>query len=61
MVPKSENASSPDKSCPLALTNELYKIISCIFVDRVKPMIGKLIGPWQSAFIPRRSISINIL
>lgn len=33
LVPKTENASSPDKFRPIALTNKLYKIISRILVN----------------------------
>ena len=61
LVPKSENATSPDKFRPIALTNELYKIITRIMVKRIKPFIAKLVGPMQSAFVPGRSIADNIL
>ncbi|XXG82825.1 hypothetical protein AAC387_Pa10g0712 [Persea americana] len=61
LVPKSENASTPDKYRPIALTNELYKIISRILVKRLKPFIAKLVGPMQFAFVPGRSIADNIL
>lgn len=61
LVPKSENATSPEKFQPISLTNELYKIISRILVHRLKPVIGNLLSPMQSAFIPGRSIADNIL
>ena len=61
LVPKSEYATSPDKFRPISLTNELYKIISRILVHRLKPIIGKLLSPMQSSFIPGRSIADNIL
>ena len=61
LVPKSENANSPDKFRPIALTNELYKFISRILVNRLKPLIAKIVGPMQSAFVPGRSIADNIL
>ncbi|RKH55377.1 hypothetical protein D7X96_39335, partial [Corallococcus interemptor] len=57
LVPKSENATSPEKFQPISLTNELYKIISRILVHRLKPVIGNLLSPMQSAFIPGRSIA----
>ena len=57
LVPKGENTASPDRFRPISLTNELYEIISCILVNRLKPIIGKIIGPMQSAFIPGRNIS----
>lgn len=61
LVPQSENAASPDKLRPISLTNELYKIISRLLVNRLKPIIAKLVGPMQLAFIPGRSIADNIL
>lgn len=61
LVPKTDNASSPYKFRPIALTNELYKIITRILVNRLKPIIAKVVGPMQSAFVLSRSISYNIL
>lgn len=60
-VPKSDNATTPDKFRPIALTNEIYKIIACILDFRLKPVISKVVGPMQSAFIPGREILDNIL
>lgn len=37
-----------------------FKIISCILVNRLNPIIGSLVGSTQSAFIPGRSIVDNI-
>lgn len=51
LVPKTENASTPDKFRPISFTNELYKFISQILVN--------LVGPIQSAFVPGRSIVNN--
>lgn len=61
LVPKTENANSPDKFRPISLTNELYKIISHILVNRLKLIIAKIVGPMQLAFVPGRSITGNIL
>ena len=53
--------STPDKFRPISLTNELYKIISHILLYRIEPIIAKLIGPMQTAFILGRTIADNIL
>lgn len=58
---KGDNVFSRGKFRPISLTNELYKIISRILVNRKKPIIGTLISPMQYAFIPGRSIAYNIL
>lgn len=51
----------PSSYNPISLTNELYKIISYILVHKLKPIIGRLVGPMQSTFIPRKSIAGTIL
>lgn len=61
LVPKSDNATTPDKFRPIALTNEIYKVIARILVFLLKPVISKVVGPMQSAFIPGREILDNIL
>lgn len=60
LVPKSVAANSLDQFRPISLTNELYKIITRILVQRLKLVIGKFLSPMQSTFVPGRSIVDNI-
>ncbi|XP_026396593.1 uncharacterized protein LOC113291255 [Papaver somniferum] len=46
---------------PIGLCNFIYKILSKILDNRLKPFINNIISQNQSAFIPKRSISDNIL
>ena len=46
---------------PINLCNVIYKIISKILVNRVKPLMDTLITPFQNAFINGRNISNYIL
>jgi len=39
----------------------IYKMISNILVNKLRPLLDKLVSPFQSAFIPGRSIHDNIL
>lgn len=61
LVPKIENASTLDKYSPIALTNELYKTITRILVNRMKAYLSKIVRPSQSAFIPVDLIQIILL
>ena len=46
---------------PISLCNVIYKTISKILVNRLKPFMDSLISPFQNAFKKGRSISNNIL
>jgi len=43
------------------LCSTLYKIISKILVNRLRPLLDHIISPFQAAFVPGRSIDDNIL
>ncbi|XP_026415816.1 uncharacterized protein LOC113311183 [Papaver somniferum] len=46
---------------PTGLCNFIYKILSKTLANRLKPFMNNIISKNQSAFIPKRSISDNIL
>ncbi|GAU36844.1 hypothetical protein TSUD_213680 [Trifolium subterraneum] len=46
---------------PIALCNVTYKIITKIIVNRIKPLLNSIISPYQSSFIPGRTIHHNII
>lgn len=46
---------------PIALCNTHYKIIAKILSKRLQPLLHSIISPSQSAFIPGRAISDNVL
>ena len=53
------NASSVHHFWPISLCNIIYKIISKILANRFKSLLHHFIFPYQSAFVPSRSIQDN--
>ena len=46
---------------PINLCNTLYKLLSYIIVQRLKPYIAEVINPCQVGFMPGRRPSDNII
>eukprot|EP00253_Pinus_taeda_P026822 PITA_26822 len=56
LIPKTDHPSTFDEFRPISLCNVLYKIISKIIANRIKPILSRHISPQQFAFLEDRQI-----
>ena len=61
LIPKSEGADVPGKFRPIALYNLIYKIVSKVIANILKPLLWGLIIPEQSGFVEGRQILDGII
>lgn len=54
LIPKVENPSTVKQLRPISLCNTIYKIVTKIIVQRLKPVITEWISPNQTGFIKGR-------
>lgn len=61
LIPKIEAPENPNHFRPISLCNTIYKAISKLLVNRLRPILQEHISPFQNAFTPERSIHDNLL
>lgn len=61
LIPKVENPESPAQFRPIGLCNVIYKVITKVLINRIKPLLPTLISNTQSSFVSGRQITYNIV
>ena len=59
LIPKIENLHFVSQLRPIGLCNVAYKVITKAIVNRLKPILNKVIAPTQTSFVPNRKITDN--
>jgi len=59
LIPKIESSNTYKR--PINLCNITYKIITKVFIHRLKPILGTIISPYQSSIQPGRGTTDNAI
>ena len=61
LIPKTDQPTHLKEFSPISLCNVIYKVITKVLVNRLRPFLDELIGPLQGSFIPSRGTIDNII
>ena len=61
LIPKAHKPRKVTEFRPISLCNVIYRLIAKTIANRMKPILAQIISPNQSAFIPNRLITDNII
>jgi hypothetical protein len=61
LIPKVEPPKTYKDFRPISLCNTIYKLITKVLVNRLRPILDSIIGPYQSSFLTGRGTSDNAI
>lgn len=61
LIPKGDESNTLEKYRPIALCNVIYKLISKVLANRLKPLLPLLISPEQTGYVEGRQIMDGII
>lgn len=56
LLPKTDGLRCLKEFKPISLCNTIYKILSKVIMNCIKPLLDNFIGPYQNGFFPGRHI-----
>jgi hypothetical protein len=61
LIPKEERVTNPKQFRPIALCNVIYKIITKVVANRLKPIMTHVISKEQAGYVEGRQIMDNVI
>lgn len=61
LISKKDEVSYMKDFRPISLCNVVYKVMMGLMTQHLRPVMGKLVGPFQSSFVPNCQSGDNIV